>query len=61
LQANLSKLLTYSVLKSTQPPTLSGRENGSLLMGYEVKALFGWMVGRGSSMFAGCSASPTVR
>jgi len=26
-QATLSKLLTYGVLRSTQPPTLSGTEN----------------------------------
>ena len=27
LQATLSKLLTYGVLRSTQPPILSGMEN----------------------------------
>jgi len=29
LQATLSKLLTYCVLRLTQPPTLSGTENES--------------------------------
>ena len=35
LQAVLSKLLTYCVLRPTQPPTLSGKEMSSSLQAYD--------------------------
>ena len=38
LQATLSKLLTYCVLRPTQPPTVNGTENesSSPIVGYMV-------------------------
>ena len=38
LQATLNKLLTYGVLRSTQPPTLCGTRNELQVSSYGVKA-----------------------
>jgi len=43
LQATLSKLLTYCVLRSTQPLILSGMGNEQELIGYRVKAQCSWL------------------
>ena len=44
LQATLSKLLNYCVLRLTQPPTLSGTENELRLRGEGLVWLIGAMV-----------------
>jgi len=58
LQATLNKLLTYDVLRSTQPPTFRGTEmSSSLRVTGRRPSVADW----GSGMTASCTAGSTVR
>jgi len=61
LQATLSKLLNC-VLRSTEPPTLSGMELGTGSGLWPQQAMRWWpiLADWGSGMPAGCSTGPTV-